>query len=450
MRMPYRSGRNNGQAMISERERTDRMSASEWLLVTLVLSLPFMKPAVSYPIVLPDLIFLLLLLALGVEMLLRKRRMEWGVPQWILLIYVLSFVPSLLATSNLRESTFKLATQFYLIGLAIVTAAIVDSEAKLRLVTYAWLCATGLLATLAAVSLIIFVAVPESALLGYSLYHFGTLPRGHYPRLALTFFNANMLCNYLTVSLGLLLVAERSGWLSRRTFALMLVAIGVAAVPTLSPGLGGMVLMAGLWLWLTERSRSSRLARAALVLGIAIAALFVAALALTPILHPTAPFLIRVAGTGLVLAPSARFMTWSAGAAEFTRHPLVGHGIGIAAVDVRYLDPSGNLQELTDTHNMFLNIAAQCGVVGLAGLVALIVYAVRLSVPWRLGSTIAPIARIGMGMTFLDAFVYQGLGGSFEDTRHLWVLLGLLMASAGLVVSPGGENNRRAAVPSHC
>jgi hypothetical protein len=436
--------------MISERESRDRMSAAEWLFVALVASLPFMKPAVSYPIVLPDLVFLLLLFVLGAELLLGKRRIEWGTPQWILLLYVLSFVPSLVATSDLRESTFKLATQFYLVGLAIVTAAIVDSEAKLRLVTYAWLCASGLLAILALLSLIAFVIAPESAVLDYSRYHFGTLPPGHYPRLALTFFNANMLCNYLTSSLGLLFVAGRFGWLSSRSFAMIIVGIGIAAIPTLSPGLGGIALIAGLWLWLTERDRSPRLAVGGLVLGIAVAAFFVVVLAVTPILHATAPFLIRIPGTELVLAPSGRFLTWSAAAAEFARHPLVGHGIGLDAVDVRYQDPSGNLQRLTDAHNMFLNIAAQCGIAGLAGLLALIAYAVRLSLPWRLDGTTAHIARVGIGLTFLDAFVYQGLGGSFEDTRHLWVLLGLLIASARLDVSRAGENSRKAAVPSPC
>jgi putative inorganic carbon (hco3(-)) transporter len=448
--MSYREGRNSGQAMISERERRDRMSATEWLLVALVLSLPFMKPAISYPLVLPDLVFLLLFFALGVELFLRKRRIEWGTPQWILLLYVLSFAPSLLTTPDLRESTFKLATQLYLVGLAVVTAALIDSEAKLRFVAHAWLCATGLLAIVALLSLAAFVVAPDSALLDYSRYHFGTLPPGHYPRLALTFFNVNMLCNYLTVSLGLLFVSRQAGWLSRRTFVLLIVAIGVAAVPTLSPGLGGIVLIAGLWLWLTERSQSGRLARAAVAVGIAVGAFFVVALGVTPILHSTAPFLIHIPRIELVLAPSARFLTWNAAVVEFARHPLVGHGIGIDAVDVRYKDPSGYLQELTDAHNMFFNIAAQCGVAGLAGLAGLIVYVLRLSLPWRLDGGTMQIARVGLGITFLDAFVYQGLGGSFEDTRHLWVLLGLLIASARLEISPADGSNRRAGAPLFC
>ena len=42
-----------------------------------------------------------------------------------------------------------------------------------------------------------------------------------------------------------------------------------------------------------------------------------AQVAVTPILHPTAPYLIRVPGTGLILAPSPRLMIWTEAAANF-------------------------------------------------------------------------------------------------------------------------------------
>jgi O-antigen ligase len=174
-------------------------------------------------------------------------------------------------------------------------------------------------------------------------------------------------------------------------------------------------------------------------------------LAVTPIVHPTAPFLIEIPGTGIVLAPAGRYLTWSAAAAEFARHPLIGHGIGIDAVDVRYFSPSLEMQSLSDAHNALLNVAAQCGAIGVAGLLFLIVFAARLSLPWRPAE--ARPASIGLGLIFLNGFVYQGLGGSFEDARHLWVLLGLLIAAArlergGLIRADG--NNRKAGGPSLC
>ena len=32
-------------------------------------------------------------------------------------------------------------------------------------------------------------------------------------------------------------------------------------------------------------------------------------------------------------------------------------------------------------------------------------------------------------IAFLEAFVYQGLIGSFEHTRQVWILIGLMMAA---------------------
>jgi putative inorganic carbon (hco3(-)) transporter len=235
------------------------------------------------------------------------------------------------------------------------------------------------------------------------------------------------------------LLAWQQKWLSRTLALLLLAGILIAALPTISPGLGGVALALGTAAWLLMRSR--------LAIGTAVAGAlaFIVALAVTPILHPTAPFRIYVPGTRLILAPAGRFLTWSSAFDEFLRHPWLGHGIGLDAAFVRYRDPSGNLQELTDAHNVFLNIAAQAGVVGLAGLAALIAYAVRLTFSRAIGGS--PKVRLVLGLTRLNALVYQGLGVGIEDTRHIWVLLGLL-AAASLI--PADESNRKAGVPSPC
>ncbi|WP_346925549.1 aldehyde dehydrogenase family protein, partial [uncultured Arthrobacter sp.] len=102
-----------------------------------------------------------------------------------------------LASADLGQSVFKLATTVYLVGLALITASLVTSERMLRHAMIAWLAATAAMALLAVATLVAFYLAPGSGLLGYSLFHFGTLPPGNYPRFALTFFNANMLANYL-------------------------------------------------------------------------------------------------------------------------------------------------------------------------------------------------------------------------------------------------------------
>jgi hypothetical protein len=134
----------------------------------------------------------------------------------------------------------------------------------------------------------LFAVAPDRPLLDLTRYHFGTLPPGDYPRRRLTFLNANLASNYLTVSLALAFAARRNRWLGPTPFALLIGGILLAAALTISPGLAGIALMLGLWWWLASRDRDPR--RALLVLdGTAVAGLArVAALALTPILHPTA------------------------------------------------------------------------------------------------------------------------------------------------------------------
>ena len=260
---------------------------------------------------------------------------------------------------------------------------------------------------------------------------------GEYPRLSLTFFNANMACNYLTCSLGLLLLARVRGYVGRTTGVVMAAAIGIAAASTISPGLGGIALVAGVWIWLAVPDHLA-VGRFALAGGAAVAALFVLALTFTIFPHSTAPFRIDLPFE-LTLYPSGRFLTWSAALAQFVRHPLIGIGIGIPPDNVRFMAPSG-MQELTDAHNLFLSIGAQCGVVGLIGLAAIIGFAAAQLRADKL-------TRFILASTFLNALVYQGIGGSFEDTRHIWLLLGLLMAAVRLGATPPDGNNRTPAAP---
>ena len=123
-------------------------------------------------------------------------------------------------------------------------------------------------------------------------------------------------------------------------------------------------------------------------------------------------------------------MTWTDACHRFLDNPLIGTGIGSDAVAVRYVDPSGFLHLLTDAHNVFLNFAVQCGLLGLAAMILLVVKVARMTAPLRLGDR--NVLRLGLGLAWLDAFAYQGLTGSYEDARHLWVLLGLMLSAIRL------------------
>ena len=40
------------------------------------------------------------------------------------------------------------------------------------------------------------------------------------------------------------------------------------------------------------------------------------------------------------------------------------------------------------------------------------------------------ILRVACGTAFVGAFLYQGMAGSFEDARQMWLLMGMLAALA--------------------
>jgi O-antigen ligase len=167
----------------------------------------------------------------------------------------------------------------------------------------------------------------------------------------------------------------------------------------------------------------------ALLAGLGAAAASIPVMAVTPVLHSTAPFLIPLPGTDLTLAPAGRLMIWMDAARNFLAEPWLGRGIGNHAVRVQYLDPSGVLQTLTDAHNSFLNIAVQTGLAGLSALLLIIGFAAKAVTPLRLAPDRANTLRLALGLAFLNGIAVQGLGGSFEDARHLWVCFGLLLAA---------------------
>ena len=92
------------------------------------------------------------------------------------------------------------------------------------------------------------------------------------------------------------------------------------------------------------------------------------------------------------------------------------------------MPPSGQMQLLTDAHNVVLSVAAQSGIFGVVPLVLICIAVIRRSLPFDL--TDVNMLRTALGIAFFSAFLVQGLVGSFEDARHLWVLIGLVLSPA--------------------
>ena len=400
-------------------------------LALIVASLPFAKTDIGLlgpRAVLTDVLFLLCAALAGLALLLDRRWLRSERSFLFIGLYLAALAVSLTVSPDLRKSAFKLTTQVYLVLLPALVLQLVDDERQLRTLLLAWLAATAVPAALGTMTVVAFYSGVDRSLLDGPLHPFGSLPPGYFPRLETTFRMPAMMCNYLAVSIVVLAFAWKAGWVGRSAAVVLAITVIVAALFTLTPGLGGFFLSLAIAIAVARGhpvTGKQFLARAVVT-----ATAIVIVSSATPILHPTATYLIDVPLLGLQLAPAVRMMTWTAAAQVFVAHPLVGAGLDTTSIAVLYLDPSGGGHRLTDAHNLYLNIAAQCGVVGLAALLALILHVARRTFAKRSdGAWSLPVV---LGIAWLGSFAVQGVAGSFEDARHLWVLLGLWLASTRL------------------
>ncbi|HEX8370979.1 MAG TPA: O-antigen ligase family protein [Pyrinomonadaceae bacterium] len=407
-----------------------RLAKTSFLL--LIFSLAFMQPYVyiaGFRAVAADIIFLLACGFWILSLITKQARFRRHRFYWLLLFYFAAMLVSAVFSINPRTSFIKLLGEIYLLGLPVLTFNLIENEKDLKRSLQVWLAATGLVVAVGFLTVFLFYFQRENLILDYTLFSFGTLPPGNYPRVHLTFLNANMLCNYLSVSLMFVLIFQKPGWINKKLFYSLAAGILFCAAFTISPSLGGIALSLGIWWWLCFKKSKLLLAKTSLAGGIFAAVAFIFAVMIAPSLHPTAPFYIDVPFIEKRFAPSGRIMTWMDSWRTFSENPFFGRGVGQDACDVRYFDLTGRLQTLTDAHNVFLNVAAQTGIFGLLAIIAIIFYITRKTFPLNFDETNRSVFRIGLGLAFISAFFYQGIGGSYEDARHLWVLIGFFLIS---------------------
>ena len=375
-----------------------------------------------------DLLFLVTMALWAAALVTRQARLRLH-PAFLLLgLYFAALALSAIFSVDRQTSAFKLLTQIYLLMLPVLAFNLIRTLDDLKRAFAWWLAAAVAVGAYGVATVLLFPFFGYHSFLSGPLHHFGTLPPGFYPRIELTFEYPAMLANYLGVSLMFVLVAERLRWLGRTQAIACSTVILVSALFALTPGFGGVVAMLGLWIWYCQRETSPGLARLALagVSGVTILEVLVAAV--TPVLHPTAPFLIHVPGLAKPIAPAVRLMVWMAAARTFLASPIVGHGIGVDPVSVPFQSPEETMAyPVTDAHNLILSIAAQCGIVGVAALVAIVWFVIRQA---RAAATPRPPEPLlfALSIAWLSGFVIEGLVGSFEDARHLWILLGFILA----------------------
>jgi hypothetical protein len=408
---------------------------SEATFLALIASLPMMRPVLidirRYPIPPADFIFVAAALAATITVLTgktsipRSRMIPW------LALYAVALSLSTAMSEDRTASAIKLVGNLYLFGLTGLVLVHVRSLQALRRALLAWI--AGVVITLAAAvtGLVMFAAGVQPGRNPFLSIH-GSLPEGSYPRVMGLFLNPNMFCTYLVASLAIVITVWRVGWMHRRAGTILCAGIVCAGIVSLSPGFGGMLMVVAFGVWAAWNDRrpgacshfsDTILVRMVIVGSVVGAVGFLAAITASP-------------GLGASLSrqgwrPSSRMLTWIGAVKAFPAHPWWGKGLGLSVVQIGYFNPSGIYELLTDAHNTWLSILVQCGVFGLAAFVGMIADLLRGA---SLRASATPPDRIvsGLTMAVVAGFLYQSLSGSFENTRHVWVLFGLLAAAKQL------------------
>ena len=384
-----------------------------------VFSLGLMKPSIASPIgmlTLADTLFLITLALTALAVASGSIAFRWHRALSAGVFFFLAVVLAAIFSQDVTRSLVKVVGVGYLLLVACSAFTLVTTLSRLRLAVLAWLGGAALPIIVAVVGVLLFYVVPQNPWLSEITYHYGAAPVGYFPRVNSTMVSPSMLCNYLTVTLALAVVALHTGWIGKKLAVAVIIGISFAAAFTVSIALGGFILAAG-WLmwWLGSRDAISR---TALVASSFAAIGFLA----------ISPIALNDAMNGAV-APSSRVLVWSSATDTFLAQPVTGKGPGLPVAEVLYKNSDGTTSLLTDAHNSFLSVAAQTGTVGLAAFLVLVFAVLRTGFRRYGQKEELDVIRFGMTIAFLCAFMYDGLTGSFEDARHLWVLIGLILAT---------------------
>ncbi len=407
--------------------------------LVLVVSLAIQKPSIyvysGLWITATDVLFPLVAIIVAIAYY-RHLSLLLSLVYFIIFAYATSFAISAFLTPTDGTGPAKAASILYLVGLALMASFVITNEERLKKTIVVWSAAAFLPFLVGLAAIVIYYIQPTNELLPYITHHFGAVPVGNFPRVSSTFVSASMFCNYANVAILMLLIANARGWIPNNLFWPCICIALMVTVFTVSSGLGAVAL--AIAIWLRNRLGSGIKGNGILVFGILICLAFLATsiVALQP--HATAPFVWHVPYLGIDVYPSPRLMIWAESVRTFADNFLTGNGPGSPSASVLFHNTDGTYSVLTDAHNSFLSVAAQTGIIGLSAFSALCVSMLRLG-NFRKSSD--PI-RFGLWTAFLTAFVIQGLTGAFEDARHLWVLMGMMIAADRIGKADQSESSR--------
>ncbi len=407
------------------------LKISKLLFLLLIVSLPLVRPfnTVIFGLLVPytDFIFIGIFAFWLIALLRGKTTLRFDKLYIWLGFYAFTLIISTIFSIHPKQSFFKLLGEFYLFALAVLTFNLVEDRRFYKHLIIAWLIGTALTIFATIAGFVLFYIGFKTQGGNYFLSHFGSLPAGNYPRILALFANANMMCNFLNVSLMLAVLAAELEWLKKIWTRILQIGIWFAALFTFSTGLGGMVLSLGIWHWaLFKTKKKAFVSKLVLSIAILVAVSILTATLISPDTNNTTQD-ISIPYTDKKLEVSVRVLVWESVFETFKQYPFVGKGTGMDAALVNYQTLSGDNQVLLDAHNNWLNVLGQTGLLGMFTFLLLNLYLLTKCRFKVKVSNEQNFIHLALSCTFLGAFLYQGLCGSFEDARHLWVLFGMLV-----------------------
>lgn len=418
------------------------------VFIILVISLGFMQPSMRINIVrvqITEIIFLLLLLVFAYALVTKIIKPIWDRSYYFFAFYFFALSVSAVFSSSPRFSIFKLSGEAFLIGLAILTHQIIRSDKILKQTIVVWIFAGTFVSLVGTFTVILFYVDRGNSWHTLFLHHYGSLPPGNYPRVQSTFIYPALLCNYLSVSVMLLLAAFKLKWIGKKYFYLSFLIHLITILFTVTPGIGGVIYSLLAWTAFCLANAGKRGLKNILIgTGSAVTAASVLVSAFTLRHIPTSTFTFELFGTRI--DPTQRLLTWQGAAETFLANPLFGNDLGLGVCKVIFLAPSGQRQMLTDAHNIWLNVAGQSGTLGLVAIILLMLY-LFYRVRQGLSETIqTSIISQSLYISFVSAVVIQGMTGSFENARHLWVMFGIIISLKTLSRTSDSNTGTKATV----
>ncbi len=342
-------------------------------------------------------------------------------------LYLGAFALSVTASPDPVRSLLLLPREAYLVAIGVLTINIVRSWDDVKRVAQIWVASTAVVGLTGLAAVVLFYLGWRTQQINVALERFGSLPPGNYPRIRATFINANTMCTYMGVSLMILPLAQALGWIQTAWCRIVSAVAWTTALLSLSPGIGGLVLARGWWEWRrrTADAQARMAGRLALAAGIAAAMAFLAAVVVEPAPAGDRPYFVVM---GRQVEPSSRVMLWGRAVQSIAARPVMGNGVGAEVEPLFYTAASGQRQRLTDPHNIWLSVGLQTGAIGLAAFVALVIYLWRCTRPSATDDSRLALSKLALRGAFISVVLYQGLSGAFENARHLWVLMGFMVA----------------------